>query len=355
MAGLAVLAGGCSGPAKKAASGGDGLSASSGRYGFASARAGSPTVSPAYEPARTGSRSGVTGGALFGGNSPLAQQEAKLGRKLAIIRVYYRIGEKFPKGAQERRLMAAGSTLLVSLDTVPGSGPSYASIVAGHQDAAIGAFLRAVNQAAVSYHLGAIYISFEHEADDPRHLVLGSPSQFIRAWDHVHQLAQSEHLDWAAGGRLHWVLILLHQGYYQVLPSWLRLGQGGASSYWPGTGEVDIVAADGYNSHGCHSSRPGEGAAPVTIFAPVVSFAAAHGLPVFIAEWGIAPNGSGAQPAFIHLMQDFVAGNREIAAVMYWDSGPNCHYSIDEYPASVAAMAAMGHAAALQGRVALAH
>jgi hypothetical protein len=372
IAGLAVLAAGCGGggltvswpshgsgtPSSASGAGGSQVNPSSpyGNQGF---------VSPAKESAGTGSRSGVTGGALFGGNGPLTKVDARLGRRLAIVRVYYRIGDSFPT-PQDRQLMASGSTLVVSLDSVPGTGPSYASIVAGHEDAAIGSFLRAVNQAAVTYHLGAIYFCFEHEADNPHHLELGSPSEFIRAWDHVHQLAQSAHLNWNDGGRLHWVLILEHTAYFSVPPRWEVAGGGGASVYWPGTGEVDIVAADGYNHEGCmNNASSGSaggtgGSKPVTpaeLFDPVLSFAHSHGrLPVFITEWGSqAGYASGGQPAFIAQMRSFVSANHEIAAALYFDwrsaQSLGCSSIIDNLPASLSAMAAMGHSAGLQGRI----
>jgi len=360
IAGLAVLAAGCAGaaapphpdsPGKPSAASGPGL-----------ARRNQGYVSPTHESAGTGSRSGVTGGALFGGNAPLVKVAGRLGRRLAIVRVYYRIGESFPT-PESRQLMASGSTLVVSLDSVPGAGPGYASIVAGREDTAIGAFLRAVNQAAVTYHLGAIYICFEHEADNPNHLALGSPSEFIQAWDHVHQLAQSGHLNWNDGGRLHWVLILEHDAYFRVLPQFLRNGGGGASAYWPGASEVDIVAADGYNHTGC--KNPGSAGAagssqsvtPGELFDPVLSFAHSHGgLPVFITEWGSqAGYAFAGQPAFIAQMRAFVSANREIGAALYFDwrsaQSPRCSSIINNLPASVSAMAAMGHSPDLQGRV----
>jgi hypothetical protein len=302
---------------------------------------------------------------LFGGTLPLAQEEGKLHRRLAIVRAYYRLGDTFP-AYQAKHLMAAGSTLLVSLDSPPGRGPSYASIAAGHHDGTISAFLRAMNRAAVRYHLGAIYICFEHEADNPHHLALGSPSEFVRAWDHVHQLAQSEHLNWNAGGRLHWVLILEHTAYFRVLPRWERKGGGGASAYWPGPGEVDIVAADGYNHMGCMNigstglTGVASGSLAVTpgeLFDPVLSFAHSHGgLPVFIAEWGTqASYAAGRQPAFIAQMKAYVSANREIAAAMYFDwrnaKDRACTSIINNHPASLSAMAAMGHSAGLQGRI----
>jgi hypothetical protein len=254
-----------------------------------------------------------------------------------------------------RKYMAQGSTLLVSLDSTGARhGSSYASIAAGHEDGFISSFLKSVNEAAVHYHLGAIYIDFEHEADDSRHLSLGSPAEFDQAWGHIHRLAVDQHLDWNQGGRLHWVLVLVHNAYspgssHVTAASW-------AGEFWPGPGEVDAVAADGYNSYSCHlrlQNAPLSNPSPADLFGPVVSFAATHGgLPVFITEWGIDTTSRAGQVRFIQQMQAFVAANREIVGAMYWDSvGNRCSYIVDGNPAAVAALTTMGHSTALQGRV----
>ena len=299
------------------------------------------------------SRSGVTGGALFGGTTTLTREDGKLGRKLAIVRDYYRIGERFPTKVN-RSLMAQGSTLLASLDTIPG-GPAYASIAAGNQDAAISAFLKAVNQAAVRYHLAAIYFSFEHEMNAPNtHHGLGTPGQFVQAWDHIHQLAASAHLDWNDGGRIHWVFIMTHAGYEPMATrgAWAQ-NDPSPTAFWPGDSEVNIVAADGYNSDGC--KLRGDSVTPEGLFGPLISFARANGgLPVFVAEWGGTPRDpSGGQAAFIHQMESFVSTNHQVAGVMYWNNmGRRCTFSIDNYPLAIVAMATMGHSQALQGHLA---
>jgi hypothetical protein len=355
IAGLVMLLAGCGGSTSSAPAGaGTGAGAhEGGGIGGRSSSSGQ-LLNPARETAGTGNISNVAAGALFGGNAALVPEEAALGRRLAIIRVYYHIGESFPQPGN-RKYMAKGSTLLVSLDTsVAMHGPSYASIAAGHEDGSISSFLKSVNQAAVQYHLGAIYIDFEHEADDSRHLPLGSPAQFDRAWDHVHQLAVDQHLDWNQGGRLHWVLVLVHNAYSPgssrvTAASW-------AGQFWPGSGEVDAVAADGYNSYSCHlrlQNAPLSNPSPAQLFDPVVAFAATHGgLPVFITEWGVDTTSRANQVQFIQQMQSFVAANREIAGALYWDSvGNRCSYIVDGNAAAVAALAAMGRSTALQGRV----
>ena len=293
-----------------------------------------------------GGPSGTGQAVLFGGDVPLTKEEPQLGRTLAIVRVYDLIGQHFPD-RRAATLMSQGSTILVSFDTYPRHGPSYASIAAGRADGTIRAFLDSVEQAAVKYRLRAIYVTFEHEANnESRHAGLGSPAEFVRAWDHVHQLAVNAHLDWNQGGRLHWVLILTHWGYINK----------SASSYWPGAGEADIIAADGYNTGGCR--HPGHGGqdppvSPASLFSDVVSFAVAHGrMPVFIAEWGsVAYPSPDVRVNFIRQMQAFVDANPLIVAALYWDSEvPHCNYEINNSSSSLAALASMGHAPDMQGQ-----
>src|SRR6202035_3015280 len=148
-----------------------------------------------------------------------------------------------------------------------------------------------------------IYVCFEHEADNAgRHAGLGSPAGFIAAWDHIHKLAQSAHLDWDDGGRLHWVWILTHAAF----------SSGAAGSFWPGSSQVDVVAADGYNTSTCRQAMAGSNLVadgnqvitPAELFGPALGFARAQGgLPVFIAEWASVPYVSSAvQPGFIRQM-----------------------------------------------------
>jgi hypothetical protein len=294
---------------------------------------------------------GVSRGVMFGGDVPLAMAESRLGRKLAIVRVYGRLGRPF-SNPKINRIMAGGSTVLASLDTFPGQA-SYADLAAGREDATIKSWLNQVEQSAVRYHLPAIYATFEHEADVPsHHRVLGTPAQFVQAWDHIHRLAAAAHLTWNDGGRLHWVFILTHFAYIN----------GRVSRFWPGIHEVDIVGADGYNTGGCRVARAAHAPfttgktppqTPASLFGSVVRFAASHGtLPVFIAEWGsVAYRDANVRVNWIHQMQAFVQANPEITAALYWDSQvPPCNYIINDSPTSLSALTSMAHAPGMQGR-----
>jgi hypothetical protein len=330
---------------------GAGCSANSAQHGSASHASPSAGNVGGQRSGATSAMAGVRGGVMFGGDVPLAAAESRLGRKLAIVRVYDHLGRPFsiPK---INRIMAGGTTVLVSLDLFPGRD-TYAAIAAGREDAAIKSWLHQVERSAAKYHLPAIYVTFEHEADVlAHHRALGMPSQFVQAWDHIHQLAAAAHLNWNDGGRLHWVLILTHFAYID----------GRVSRFWPGAHEVDIVGADGYNTGGCRVARAAHAhfttgktqpEAPASLFGKVVRFAASHGsLPVFIAEWGsVAYSDANVRVNWIHQMQAFVQANPAIAAALYWDSQvPPCNYIINDSAASLSALISMAHAPGMQGR-----
>jgi hypothetical protein len=298
-----------------------------------------------------GTLAGVGNGVMFGGDVPLAVEQSALGRKLAVVRVYDRLGDSFQSRLVDN-FMAQGTTILVSLDTFPGGTP-YSAIAAGQQDGTITAFLESMNSSAIHYGLPAIYFTFEHEANvSGTHSGLGTASEFIAAWDHIHQIAVNHHVLWNQGGRIHFTLILTHFFY----------NNGKAIQWWPGTNEVDIVAADGYNTGGCRTARkhhsgftngvtPPE--SPTSLFTGVVQFAAAHGgLPVFIAEWGsVAYSNPSVRVTWIQQMLSFLQANPSVHAALYWDSQvPPCNYIIDNSPSSLSALTSLGQSALMQGR-----
>jgi hypothetical protein len=277
------------------------------------------------------------------------REEHRLNRKLAMVRVYYHFGEDFPMRA-DLRLMTGHQTLLVSLDGTR-LGPTFASVAAGREDRFIRRFLKAMNDAAVLYHLGVIYFCYQHEPNVRRGRGLGSRAQFRRAWDHVRELARGMHLT-----RLRWVLILTHRDYLPPghRPRWMH-GMPPAAAVWPGKRNVDVVAADGYDSPGCKpgTSPRNDHATPGSVFGPVLRFARAHGrLPVFASEWGASARFPAAQAKFIREMPGFVARHHAIRGVSYWDqAGPTCSYSVNHRPRALAALRAMAHDRALLGHV----
>jgi hypothetical protein len=301
---------------------------------------------------------------LFGGTVPLVPEQPKVGH-LGIVRTYYTLGQNFG-GRTATRVMSHGSTMLISLDSRPSRGPSYASIAAGKHDAEIRSFLTQVEHEAVHYRIPAVYFAFEHEANSPQKSRLGTPAQFVAAWRHMHHLAAKARLNWNTGGRLHWVLILERMAYFTVAerPRW-SLPMGFAANYFPGSSYVDGVGADGYNSGSCGTPKPSgwlqpgdKMTAPGAMFNPLLTFAQKHGnMPAFIAEWAsIRYENPLVRPRFIYSMQEYVLAHPAIKATSYWDSlGPGargyggahpaaCSFSVNNDPRSLAALATMNHA-----------
>ena|GEM_PF-6221626 len=288
---------------------------------------------------------GVRGGDLFGGNAGLVPDSTALGRKLAIVRTYYRIGESFPNSS-DRALMETGITLVVSLDLPPGM--TYAKVTDGEEDGVIRDFLQSMFSCARQYALRAIYFSFEHEPDTRKHGA--DPRGFIGAWDHVHSLAISLGVDWQQGGPIHWVWVLTEQAF----------AQGIARQYWPGSTVVDIVGEDAYNTRGCKHARPGSNfvastppIAPSQLFGLAVSFAESERKPLFITEWGSVPGPSSlTRSNFIRAVGAYVQTQHIVFALLYWDDhgkGNGCDYSIDNDRPALHAMAELAHSVRLAG------
>jgi len=310
----------------------------------ASARVTSPPPAARYAPGGTG----VTGGVLFGSTEQMVPEESALGRNLAIIRVYKSLGNVFPDTA-EKAMLAAGSTMMVSLDLR--DNQTYAEVAAGQFDSQILNFYKSVNAAAVTYGLGSIYVDFEHEPSILKREIHGSPAQFVAAWQHVWQLADNASLDWQNGGRLHWVWIMDHDSY-NPSPSPGQYGPGTAPLFWPGAAYVDIAAVDGYNHPGCHKHQPPGSTvfSPKRLFGSALAFAQAHGnLPVYITEFASIPyTDSSVRPTWIDSMTSYVTAHPAIMAADYWDGytnpGSTCTFNINNDPASLAAFARMGQA-----------
>lgn len=316
------------------------------------------TASPVHPAAQTTRRR-----VLFGATTNLLPKQPAIGH-LGIVRTYYRLGEQFG-GRTSDSIMHQGSTMIISLD-LPRRGVGYASIVAGRHNRAIRRFLTQVERSAVHYHIPAVYVSFEHEANSPSHSRLGTPAQFVAAWRHIHKLAARARLNWNTGGRLHWVLILDRMTYFTRAerPRW-SFPMGFAANYYAGRSYVDALAADGYNAGSCGKPepsgflQPGDSmVTPRAMFNPLLTFAKKHGhSPVIISEWAsVRYRNPAVRPRFIHLMQEYTVDHPAIKAVSYWDSwgpgargygGPHsaaCNFTVNKDPRSLAALAVMNRA-----------
>lgn len=295
--------------------------------------------------APTSAGAGSTSTAMFGGEIVVAQAFAKAGHPVAIARYYGLIGQKFSSPKWDA-VMAQGSTLDASLDLAPGQ--TYAQVAAGTYDSMILPWLQAANAAAVAHNFKVMWIDFQHEANGHQQVSLGTPGQFVQAWDHIHALAASAGLNVQQGGRLKWVLILTHRAYYP--PSKYCSDCGTAAAFFPGTSAVDAIGADGYSRLGCTNGMTGYASGnqyvqPTALFGAALSFAQANSLPLIIAEFGAdAYQDPSVQAGFITAMQNWVVANPRVIVASYWNgpaSATTCYYDIFQYPKSVAALTTM--------------
>lgn len=275
--------------------------------------------------------------ALFGGTVSLVGREHALGRRLAIVRSYYRMGE--PLRRSDEALMAGGRTLLVSLD----SPVRYQVVSGGRYDGYLRRFLRDLNAAAARDHLAGVWVGFEHEADLRLKHWLGSPAAYRRAFRHVMRLGRGLR-------RIRWAGIYMARSFIPTRNQWPweRKIEGQAAAYWPGRPVVPAV--DGYDSTNCGKGTY-HGVTPQRVFGPAAAFAAKRHVPLLIAEWGASAHNPSAQLTFIREMARWVPAHRQVRAVMYWDSSQpgGCAYQVRGR--SLAALRAMGHMRAMGRRI----
>jgi hypothetical protein len=81
-----------------------------------------------------------------------------------------------------------------------------------------------------------VFVTFDHEADQPLKDAAGHPSEFVSAWRHVHDL-------FVEAGATNAVWVWVMTGAVEGLP---RAGQ-----LWPGNDYVDWISWDVYNASGC--------------------------------------------------------------------------------------------------------
>ncbi|GAA5021879.1 hypothetical protein GCM10023258_11650 [Terrabacter aeriphilus] len=160
----------------------------------------------------------------------LAQSEAALARPFDFIYRFHRITDVVPS-EDEKALVRAGRLLHVSIDLGPDD--TWASVVSGRFDVQLRAQARGL--AALKK---PVWVTFEHEADNPAELARGSGAEFVAAWRHVRDLYRAEG---ASNAVWVWVMIGTEAG----LPR--------AATMWPGNDAVDWISWDVYNAAGCRT------------------------------------------------------------------------------------------------------
>jgi hypothetical protein len=190
--------------------------------------------------------------------------EAKIGRKLALVREYSAWDRDLP----DKYDTFAGNTGRIPYISwhaikISGAAVSWSSIANGVHDAAIlaqAASLKAWGKPA--------YFCFHHEPEnDPKN---GNAAQFKAAFSHVHTLFQR-----VGATNLRWVAAFMASTYCG--------GHGGIAQWMPATKGL-LYGVDGYNRGSC-DPKPGWRSF-AQIFQASRDYAKAKGHGLFIGEYG---------------------------------------------------------------------
>lgn len=184
---------------------------------------------------------GVWWGYSASDTSPAALDavQRELGRRFDLVYRFHDLDDDVPT-ADERALADSGTLLHLSLVPRDFSDPTGAlipwrRIADGEYDEALR------RQAEGIAGLGTqVFVTFDHEPDQPRKGVAGTAADFRAAWRHVHDLFVG-----AGATNAVWVWVVL--GWQQTFER--------AATLWPGNDVVDWISWDVYNAEGCRSGR----------------------------------------------------------------------------------------------------
>ena len=266
----------------------------------------------------------------------VADLESRLGRRFDMVYRFHQLGDTLPTD-DERKIVASGRLLHVSLDSggLAASG-TWGAIAAGTYDDQ----LRRAAEGVASLQK-PVFVTFDHEANNPSKVVLGSPSQFAAAWRHVHQV-----FDQAGATNAVWVWVMM--GAPETLP--------GVGAFWPGNSDVDWISWDVYNQSGClaGSIDPAryesfrEGMAP--FYSWVHDAGSAVGIdpdkPMMISEAGsvVYPDDPQLTAQWYAEIPGVLAQYPQIRAIGLWDHTGNrlCDYRFEDDPSITAAVTQAG-------------
>lgn len=158
--------------------------------------------------------------------------ERGLPRPYDFVYRFHRATSPFPS-AEETSLVQSGRLLHISVDTPPGM--TWAQVADGAVDQSL------LDQARGLAALGKpVWVTFDHEPDNPAKTALGSGADFVRAWRHVHDLYTS-----AGATNAVWVLVMIGT----------QPGLSRAATMYPGNDVVDWISWDVYNASGCRTGK----------------------------------------------------------------------------------------------------
>jgi Glycosyl hydrolase family 26 len=225
--------------------------------------------------------------------SAVADFERIIGRRLAIDNLYASWAAPLPL-AVARWDLRHGTIPMISWN-----GASTSKIVDGTYDALIRA--RALQLRALR---GPVMLRWFWEMDSGANAaVAGSPASFIAAWRHVYKIFAE-----VGATNVRWVWC----------PSGYGFAKGFAERFYPGSGYVDWVGADGYN---WAPVRPVSWRTFGQIFAAFYKWGTTSGKPLLVGEFGAVERAPGQKAAwFSEAARQLRTQLPAIRAIIYFNS-----------------------------------
>ncbi|ADG75638.1 PKD domain containing protein [Cellulomonas flavigena DSM 20109] len=252
-----------------------------------------------------------------------AAYEEALGRRLDVQRVFLRWDDPLDApavaGAVARGRIPLVSVLPQHLD---GRRLTWGQIAAGEVDEQIR------THAAQAAALGpVVYLTLHHEADiaSPSY---GTAAQFVAAWRH-------------------WVQVMRSEGVTNALWTWVTSpvavsrprSDPGGGGFYPGDDVVDRIGADVYNWAACRTSVPPEWRSLATATQGLREFAAVHGKPAVLPEWGSVEDAAdpGRRARWLREAFAYLRSWPQLEAAVYFDTVGTCDWRLAPSPAATAA------------------
>ena len=285
-------------------------------------------------------------GALWGITTQEPTQEAldalegAVGRQFDLVYRFHDINDTVPD-EQDLAAVESGHLLHISIESQDFSGDqptgqTWADVAAGKYD-------NQLRQQAKGIALinDPVFMTFDHEVDQPARMALGEPAEFIAAWRHLHDIYEQEGATNAI-----WVWVIL--GWAPSLHV--------AATLWPGNDYVDWISWDIYNQSGCRGAGIEPGLA--SSFEQDVRLVSTwiHDVgprigmdptkPWMISEAGSVfyPDDAAKTADWYTAIPDVLRANPQIAAVTLWDHDGHlgCDYRFDQDPSITEAVAEAG-------------
>jgi hypothetical protein len=244
----------------------------------------------------------------------ITRVEAQIGRPFAVDHQYYTWDAPIPTTYE---------TWTASQGRIPFINwrfPSpWSSVADGSWDAWIASRADAFSAFGVS-----VYLTMHHEPENDT-ASYGTPAEYVAAYRRVVDIFRTRGVT--------------NVGFTWTMMAWSFNPRSGVDldAWYPGNGDVDFIAADGYN---WAPGRAGSGWTSFdTVFDDANAFAMRHTKPWIVAEYGVQedPTTAGHKARWLRDMSSVARSWPALKVVLYFDSTKVFRWDTDSSPSSLAA------------------